>query len=135
MTLPELATVYRTMASGVLAQPYVVRRIVRASGEVVDENERREAPIPVSDSALSSIQEGLRGVVRIPSERTEKLGVAPLAGLKACARRGRRRFATALQLIDAVHRSSSEALHLNGPPKCAIWNRRRRAPAASVAWA
>ena len=40
VNLLELATAYRTIASGVLAQPYVIRRIVRDSGEVVDEAER-----------------------------------------------------------------------------------------------
>ena len=65
MTLLELATAYRTIASGILAQPYVIRRIVRDSGD--DEDEHRDAPISTEDSALLLIQEGLRGVVRIPS--------------------------------------------------------------------
>ena len=65
MTLLELATAYRTIASGILAQPYVVRRIVHDSGD--DEDEHHDAPISIEDSALSLIQEGLRGVVRIPS--------------------------------------------------------------------
>lgn len=67
VNLLELATAYRTIASGVLAQPYVIRQIVRESGEVVDEHGRRSLPIPMADAALSLIQEGLRGVVRIPT--------------------------------------------------------------------
>jgi penicillin-binding protein 1A len=66
VNLLELANAYRTMASGILAQPYVIRRIVRNSGEVADDNEHGSSPVDVDDSALSLIQEGLRGVVRIP---------------------------------------------------------------------
>jgi penicillin-binding protein 1A len=68
VNLLELATAYRTIASGVLAQPYVIRRIARDSGEVVDEGEHHSLlPISMADGALSLIQEGLRGVVRIPT--------------------------------------------------------------------
>jgi penicillin-binding protein 1A len=67
VNLLELATAYRTIASGVLAQPYVIRRIVRDSGEIVAKGEHHGLPIPVDDAALSLIQEGLRGVVRIPT--------------------------------------------------------------------
>jgi penicillin-binding protein 1A len=67
VNLLELATAYRTIASGVLAQPYVIRQIVRDSGEVVGEEERHRLPVHVADRALSLIQEGLRGVVRIPT--------------------------------------------------------------------
>jgi penicillin-binding protein 1A len=67
VNLLELATAYRTIASGVLAQPYVIRRIVRDSGEVLGEHEHHSLPIAIADGALSLIQEGLRGVVRIPT--------------------------------------------------------------------
>ena len=67
VNLLELATAYRTIASGVVAQPYVIRRIVRDSVDVVGEHERRSPPVSVADEALSLIQEGLRGVVRIPT--------------------------------------------------------------------
>jgi penicillin-binding protein 1A len=67
VNLLELATAYRTIASGVLAQPYVIRRIVRDSGEVVGEHEHHSLPIAIADGALTLIQEGLRGVVRIPT--------------------------------------------------------------------
>jgi len=67
VTLLELATAYRTIASGVLAQPYVIRHIVRESGEVIDADEPRNTPTLVGDAALLLIQEGLRGVVRIPT--------------------------------------------------------------------
>ena len=68
VNLLELANAYRTMASGILAQPYVIRKIVRDSGEVVADNEHRRASgRSVDDDALSLIQEGLRGVVRMPT--------------------------------------------------------------------
>ena len=67
VNLLELANAYRTMASGILAEPYVIRKIVHDSGEVVDNNEREGSPVDVDDSALALIQEGLRGVVRIPT--------------------------------------------------------------------
>jgi penicillin-binding protein 1A len=66
VSLLELATAYRTIASGVLAQPHVIRQIIRGSGDVILEDERGRAPLALHDGALASIQEGLRGVVRIP---------------------------------------------------------------------
>jgi penicillin-binding protein 1A len=67
VNLLELATAYRTIASGVVAQPYVIGQIVRESGEVVGGSEHRGLPIAMDAGALSLIQEGLRGVVRIPA--------------------------------------------------------------------
>jgi membrane peptidoglycan carboxypeptidase len=67
VNLLELATAYRTIASGVVAAPYVIRRIVRDSGDVMAETEHRGRPVSVDAGALSLIQEGLRGVVRIPT--------------------------------------------------------------------
>jgi penicillin-binding protein 1A len=64
--LLELANAYRTMASGILAQPYVIRRIVSDAGQVASDNQHEGSPVDLDDSALSLIQEGLRGVVRIP---------------------------------------------------------------------
>jgi len=67
VNLLELANAYRTMASGIFAKPYVIRKIVRNSGEVVAEYEHRGPPVAVSLYALALIQEGLRGIVRIPT--------------------------------------------------------------------
>jgi penicillin-binding protein 1A len=67
VNLLEMATAYRTIASGLLAEPYVIRQIVRHSGEVLTGNEHRSQPFPATDGALSLIQEGLRGVVRMPT--------------------------------------------------------------------
>jgi len=67
VNLLELATAYRTIASGILAQPRVIRRVVRTSGEAIGEREVHGTPLAVDPAALSLIQEGLRGVVRIPT--------------------------------------------------------------------
>lgn len=67
VNLLELANAYRAIASGILAQPYVIRKIVRNAGSVAVGNEPNGAPVSIDDSALSLIQEGLRSVVRLPS--------------------------------------------------------------------
>ena len=81
VNLLELANAYRTMASGILAQPYVIRKIARDSGEVAADNEDMRSPVDVDDSALALIQEGLRGVVRIPTGTAHALdpSVFPIA--------------------------------------------------------
>jgi penicillin-binding protein 1A len=67
VNLLELANAYRTMASGILAEPYVIRKIVRDSGEAAADSEDRRSPVDVDDFAFALIQEGLRGVVRMPT--------------------------------------------------------------------
>ena len=67
VTLMELANAYRTMASGILTQPYVIRTIVRDSGQVLPEGEHPSSSVHVEGPALSLIQEGMRGVVRLPT--------------------------------------------------------------------
>lgn len=67
VNLLELANAYRTIASGVLAEPYVIRRIVRDSGEAIAVSEHASSASHVDAEALSLIQEGLRGVVRMPT--------------------------------------------------------------------
>jgi penicillin-binding protein 1A len=81
MNLLELANAYRTMASGIFAEPYMIRRIVRDSGEVAADNEIERSAVDVNDSALALIQEGLRGVVRIPTGTAHALdsSVFPIA--------------------------------------------------------
>ncbi len=66
VNLLELANAYRTMASGISARPYVIRKIVHASGKVSAANEHSR-PASVNLYALALIQEGLRGIVRIPT--------------------------------------------------------------------
>ncbi len=67
VSLLELANAYRTMASGILAQPHVIEQILRESGEVAVDNKHEWPRMIVDDDALALIQEGLRGVVRIPT--------------------------------------------------------------------
>jgi penicillin-binding protein 1A len=68
--LLELAGAYRAMASGILAEPHVIARVTDASGEVVLYDASRATMDIGSDwpssVELSLIQEGLRGVVRLP---------------------------------------------------------------------
>lgn len=67
VNLLELANAYHAMASGILTQPYVIRKIVRDSGEEVADKEGKRSPVDFYDDSLALIQEGLRGVVRIPT--------------------------------------------------------------------
>jgi penicillin-binding protein 1A len=67
MSLIDLANAYRTMASGIAAEPYVIRSVVRSSGEAIVVPRRRNVSAPFETSALALIQEGLRGVVRLPT--------------------------------------------------------------------
>ena len=67
VNLMELANAYRAMASGILTQPYVIRRIVHDSGQVMAESEHASSPVHVESFALLLIQEGMRGVVRLPT--------------------------------------------------------------------
>jgi membrane carboxypeptidase/penicillin-binding protein len=72
-TLLELANAYRTMASGIVAEPYVIRRVVRDSGEIVSATRGRAPQTPIGGAALALIQEGLRGVVRLPTGTAHRL--------------------------------------------------------------
>jgi penicillin-binding protein 1A len=67
VSLLELANAYRTMASGILAEPHVIQKILRESGKVALDNEHGWPQTNVNDKALVLIQEGLRGVVRMPT--------------------------------------------------------------------
>ncbi|MCX6538481.1 MAG: transglycosylase domain-containing protein [Acidobacteria bacterium] len=69
--LLELADAYRAIASGVLAEPHVVDRVTDVSGDGLYEAPRRARAI--GSAALRSIQEGLRGVVRLPDGTAHSL--------------------------------------------------------------
>jgi penicillin-binding protein 1A len=69
--LIELAGVYRAMASGILAEPYIIDRVTGASGEVLYDVAR--AAVEISSSEMSLIKEGLRGVIRIPEGTAHSL--------------------------------------------------------------
>jgi penicillin-binding protein 1A len=81
VNLLELANAYRAMASGIVAQPYVIRKVVQDAGEMTADEEHGGTPLDVAGSALMLIQEGLRGVVRIPTGTAHALdsSVFPIA--------------------------------------------------------
>ena len=62
--LLELAGAYRAMASGILAEPHIIDRVTDVAGRVL----YQAAPtgLEISSTGLDRIQEGLRGVVRLP---------------------------------------------------------------------
>src|SRR6266571_6104865 len=62
--LLELAGAYRAMASGILAEPHIIDRVTDAAGAVL--YEAFPSTLEVEATGLSLIQEGLRGVVRLP---------------------------------------------------------------------
>jgi penicillin-binding protein 1A len=67
VNLLELANVYRALASGLLAEPHVVGAVYDAEGSLLYERARDVRPVPLPPDVLCSIQEALRGVVRLPS--------------------------------------------------------------------
>ena len=73
MNLLELANAYRTMASGIFAKPYVIRKIIRDSEEIAINSEHSDPQVTVGLDAISLIQEGLRGSVRMPSGTAHSL--------------------------------------------------------------
>jgi penicillin-binding protein 1A len=78
VTLVELGNAYRTLASGVSAEPWIVGRVTTADGL-----ELYRHPVGtgrrVQDPALARIQEGLRGVVRLPGATAHSLASLPVA--------------------------------------------------------
>jgi membrane peptidoglycan carboxypeptidase len=66
VNLLELASAYRTIASGVTTDPYLIRSVVSRDGEVVPAKANPRLPA-AEDRSLALIQEGLRGVVRLPT--------------------------------------------------------------------
>jgi penicillin-binding protein 1A len=68
--LLELANVYRAMATGTVAVPHAIERVTDASGRTVLHEASRITPDPgwdwPAEADFRLIQEGLRGVVRLP---------------------------------------------------------------------
>jgi penicillin-binding protein 1A len=69
--LLELAGAYRTMASGVLAEPHVIDLVTDPSGAVL--YQAPQAARLTGSAGLSLIQEGLRGVIRLPDGTAHSL--------------------------------------------------------------
>jgi penicillin-binding protein 1A len=66
LSLLELANMFRAIASGLRAEPYILARITDHRGGIRYEPTRRAVPLPVDREALLQVQEGLRGTVRLP---------------------------------------------------------------------
>jgi penicillin-binding protein 1A len=62
--LLELADVYRAMASGLRAEPHIIARVTDSTGALLYEAPGAAGGIPLR--SLGQIQEGLRGVIRLP---------------------------------------------------------------------
>ena len=77
VNLLELANAYRTIASGALSRPHVIRKVVVDSGEVITDSQDEPAPVNVARDALLLIQEGLRSDVRIPTGTAHSLDSPP----------------------------------------------------------
>ena len=67
VTLLELANAYRMMASAIHAEPYVIAKIEHSGGDVIYSHPLACCAVNENRLELSMIQEGLRGVVRLPS--------------------------------------------------------------------
>jgi penicillin-binding protein 1A len=67
VSLLDLATAYRTIASGRQSAPFIIRNVVARSGTAADRVEARHPTLAETDGALVLIQEALRGVVRMPT--------------------------------------------------------------------
>lgn len=69
--LLELADAYRAIASGIIAEPHAIERVTGFSDEVLYEPPQGRRGI--DSAALRSLQEGLRGVVRLPDGTAHSL--------------------------------------------------------------
>ena len=76
VNLLELGNLYRAIASGLVAEPYIVDRATDASGREVYRRVPEVRPVALPTSALEAMQEGLRSVVRLPSGTAHALDSA-----------------------------------------------------------
>jgi penicillin-binding protein 1A len=77
--LLELAGAYRAMASGILAEPHIIDQVTDSSCGLLYQGPRTARPIRsagVEPEDLRQIQEGLRGVVRLPDGTAHNLSAA-----------------------------------------------------------
>ncbi len=73
--LLELANVYRALASGIITNAHVIERVVDSSGKPVYQAVRATRAVRPHD-ALVLVQEGLRGVIRLPDGTAHSLDAA-----------------------------------------------------------
>jgi penicillin-binding protein 1A len=76
VNLLELANLYRAIASGQIADPYIVDRATDSAGREVYRRVPNVRPVALPPGTLESIQEGLRSVVRLPSGTAHALDSA-----------------------------------------------------------
>jgi penicillin-binding protein 1A len=76
VNLLELANFYRAIASGFVAEPYIVERATDAAGREVYRHLQETRPVSLPPGTLEAMQEGLRGVVRLPSGTAHALDSA-----------------------------------------------------------
>jgi penicillin-binding protein 1A len=76
--LLELANAYRAIASGIVAEPHVIERITDEAGHPLFLRRPPTARVPVDEPVLRSIQEALRGVVRLPGGTAHALLALPI---------------------------------------------------------
>ena len=73
VNLLELANMYRALASGIAAEPHIVERATDRTGQEVYRATSTARPLVLPAGALEAMQEGLRGVVRLPSGTAHSL--------------------------------------------------------------
>jgi penicillin-binding protein 1A len=73
VSLVELANAYRAMASGIAAEPHGIQRVTDDAGSTLFVTASSARPLELDPVALGEIQEGLRGVVRIPGGTAHSL--------------------------------------------------------------
>lgn len=76
VNLVELANLYRAIASGFVAEPYIVDHATDASGREVYRHAPDLRPAGLPPGVLAAMQEGLRSVVRLPSGTAHALDSA-----------------------------------------------------------
>ena len=78
VNLLELTNAYRAMASGIIADPYVIEKASDNSGQNIFQAQPQTSVVPLQNIFLEMIQEGLRGVVRIPGGTAYSLTIEKL---------------------------------------------------------
>ena len=73
VNLLELANAYRTIACGSFNTPHVIRQVSRGATLVATAFAEQTIPEAVNSTAITLLQEGLRGVVRLPTGTAHSL--------------------------------------------------------------
>ena len=76
VNLLELANLYRAIASGFVADPYIVDRATDSYGREVYRRVPESRPVALPPGTVEAMQEGLRSVVRLPSGTAHALDSA-----------------------------------------------------------